>query len=83
MYLASEGSFQVAPGPLQVKVAIQAKHRDWAPGIAILSLQESKKRLSRVTRPRNSTGRYGNPDFRPNRMVTGRDNWEEWIEIRL
>lgn len=26
---------------------------------------------------------YGNPDFRPNRMVTGRDNWEEWIEIRL
>lgn len=26
---------------------------------------------------------YGNPDFRPNHMVTGRDNWEEWIDIRL
>ena len=25
---------------------------------------------------------YGNPDFRANHMVTGRDSWEKWIEIR-
>lgn len=25
---------------------------------------------------------YGDPDFRPNHMVTRRDSWEEWIEIR-
>lgn len=25
---------------------------------------------------------YGDPDFRANHMVTGRDSWEKWIEIR-
>jgi nitroreductase len=25
---------------------------------------------------------YGNPDFRANHMVSGRDSWKEWIQIR-